>query len=49
MHLVAQDVGMSIVLWIVYQHGLSCRVALGYLTKAGLSRYVGQHNWVVLT
>lgn len=49
MHLVDQDVDMLIVLWIVHQHGLSRRVALGYLTKAGLSRYVGQDNWVVLT
>lgn len=49
MHLVAQDADMSIVLWIVHEHGLSRRVALGYLTKAGLSRYVGQDNWVVLT
>ncbi|KAH6997348.1 heterokaryon incompatibility protein-domain-containing protein [Ilyonectria destructans] len=49
MQVVDQDSDMSIVLWIVHQRGLSRRVALGYLTKAGLNCYVGQQNWVALT
>ncbi|KAH7137472.1 HET-domain-containing protein [Dactylonectria estremocensis] len=49
MQVVDQDVNMSIVLWIVHQRELSRRLALGYLTKAGLDRYIGQQNWVALT
>lgn len=49
MQVVDQDGDMSIVLWIVRQRGLSRRVGLGYLTKAGLNCYVGQQNWVALT
>ncbi|KAH7166361.1 heterokaryon incompatibility protein-domain-containing protein [Dactylonectria macrodidyma] len=48
MQVVDQDADMSIVLWIVHQRGLYHRVALGYLTKAGLNNYAGQNNQVVL-
>lgn len=49
MHVVDQDNDMSIVLWIVREPGFFRRVALGYITKAGLECYVGKDSWVALT
>ncbi|KAL7624940.1 hypothetical protein AAE478_004154 [Parahypoxylon ruwenzoriense] len=49
MKLVDQDSDMLIVLWIDRQDGASRRVALGYMTRTGLSRCSGHDNWVILT